>query len=74
MKFFQKLGKVLANNIACTIALVVAIVCFFYFSTDLIAGIFTVASAFIMYICVDMLYQAYKKTPAGSTKKSAKKK
>ena len=74
MKFFEKLGKVLMNNIVYTILLVVALICFFYFSGDLIAGLFTVVSALIIYTCVAMLYQAYKKMPAGATKKSAKKK
>lgn len=74
MNFFAKLGKVLKNNIAYTIVLVVALVCFFYFSRDLIAGLFTVISALVIYMCVDVLYHAYKKTPTPTTKKSTKKK
>lgn len=74
MKFFERLGKVLVNNIAYTIVLVVALICFFYFSRDLIAGIFTVVSALIIYMCIDMLHQAYKKMPASGAKKASKKK
>jgi len=72
MKFFEKLGKVLMNNIAYTIVLVVALVCFFYFSKDLIAGLFTVISALVIYMCIGTLYNAYKNTSAG--KMLAKKK
>ena len=71
MKFLEKLGKVLANNIAYTVVLIVALICFFYFAGDLIAGIFTVVSALVIYICVSALYEAYKKTPLG--KNTAKK-
>lgn len=74
MKFFQKLGKVLMNNIAYTIVLVVALICFFYFSRDLIAGLFTVVSALVIYMCIEVLYRAYTKTPAVAAKKSPVKK
>ena len=74
MKFFQKLGKVLMNNIAYTVVLIVALICFFYFSRDLIAGLFTVVSALIIYMCIDSLYRAYTKMPASGGKKSVKKK
>ena len=73
MKFFNKLGKVFANNIVCTIVLIVALVCFFYFSRDLIAGLFTVVSALVIYICVGMLVQAYKNISAVKTKTVTKK-
>lgn len=76
MKFFEKLGKVLMNNIVYTIVLVVALVCFFYFSKDLIAGLFTVISALVIYMCIGNLYNAYKSVPAGKSavKKVNKKK
>lgn len=74
MKFLEKLGKVLLNNIAYTIILVVALICFFYFSRDLIAGLFTVISALIIYMCVENLYHAYKKAPTSNTKKATVKK
>ena len=75
MKFFEKLGKVLATNIAYTVVLVLGIILFLYFAGgDLIAGIFTALSALVVYICVVLLYQEYKKTPAPAKKKVAKKK
>ena len=76
MKFLEKLGKVMMNNIAYTVVLIVALVCFLYFSSgDLIAGLFTVVSALVMYICGAALYHEYKKMPAGKTvaSKSGKK-
>ena len=73
MNFLEKLGKVLKNNIAYTVVLIVALICFFYFAGDLIAGLFTVVSALVIYICASALYTEYKKMPAGGTKKSAKK-
>lgn len=72
MKFFERLGKTLVNNMIYTIVLIVALICFFYFSRDLIAGLFTVVSALVIYMCVDMLYHAYKNTSSG--KMLAKKK
>lgn len=74
MNFLEKLGKVLKNNIAYTVVLIVALICFFYFAGDLIAGLFTVVSALVVYICVAALYAEYKKMPAGGTKKPATKK
>ncbi len=74
MKFLEKLGKVLKNNIAYTVVLIVALICFFYFAGDLIAGLFTVISALVVYICGAALYQEYKKMPAGGAKKSVAKK
>lgn len=74
MNFFQKLGKVLMDNMVYTILLAVALICFFYFSGDLIAGLFTVVSALIIYTCVAMLYHAYKNMPATGTKKTVAKK
>ena len=65
MKFFDKLGKVLTNNLAYTIILVIALVLFLYFAEgDLIAGILTALSALVVYVCVTLLYGEYEKTPA----------
>ena len=64
MKFFDKLGKVLTNNLAYTIILVVALILFLYFAEgDLIAGILTALSALVVYVCVTLLYGEYEKTP-----------
>lgn len=72
MTFFEKLGKVLTANIAYTIILVFGVILFLYFAGgDLIAGIFTAISALVVYVCVALLYQEYKKVPA---KKSSGKK
>ena len=79
MKFFEKLGKLLVNNIAYTIILVVALIFFLYFAGgDLIAGILTAVSALVVYVAITLLYQEYKKMPATksatkATKKPAKK-
>ena len=73
MNFFDKLGKVLMANIAYTVMLIVGLILFLYFADgDLIAGLFTALSALVVYVCVTLLYQAYKKTPA--TKKTGAKK
>ena len=76
MNFFEKLGKVLTNNMGYTIALVVALILFLYFTDgDLIAGAFVAFFALIIYICIAFLYGEYKKMPAGgNAKKSVKKK
>ena len=79
MNFFEKLGKVLLDNIAYTVILVIALILFLYFAEgDLIAGILTALSALVVYVCVLLLYQEYKKLPAGKkapvAKKSAPKK
>ena len=74
MNFLEKLGKVLKNNIAYTVVLIVALICFFYFAGDLIAGLFTVVSALVIYICISALYTEYKKMPAGGAKKTVAKK
>ncbi len=74
MNFLEKLGKVLLKNIAYTIVLIVALICFFYFSRDLIAGLFTVISALIIYMCVENLYHAYQNMPSGGARKSTAKK
>lgn len=74
MDFFNKLGKVFAANIVYTVVLVLGIILFLYFAGgDLIAGLFTAVSALIVYVCCALLYQEYKKLPAGkkaSVKKS----
>ncbi len=75
MNFFDKLGKVLASNIAYTIVLVLGVILFLYFAGgDLIAGIFTAISALVVYVCCVLLYQEYKKLPAGKKTVSKKKK
>ena len=72
MKFFEKLGQVLAKNIVYTITLVVAFILFLYFAEgDMIAGILTALSALVVYVSVALLYQEYKKIP--NTKTTAKK-
>lgn len=74
MNFFEKLGKVLANNISYTVILVFGLILFLYFAGgDLIAGIFTAISALVVYVCVALLYGEYKKLPKASSKPVAKK-
>lgn len=68
MTFFEKLGKVLVANIAYTVVLVFGLILFLYFAGgDLIAGIFTALSALVVYVCIALLYQEYKKMPAGKS-------
>ena len=68
MKFFEKLGRVLVNNVMYTIALVIAFVLFIYFAEgDIIAGILTALSALVVYVSIALLYQEYKKMPAPKT-------
>ena len=69
MTFFEKLGKVLTANIAYTVILVFGLILFLYFAGgDFIAGIFTAISALVVYVCVALLYQEYKKLPASAKK------
>lgn len=76
MTFFEKLGKVLTANIVYTVVLVFGLILFLYFAGgDLIAGIFTALSALVVYVCVALLYQEYKKVPSNASgKKSGGKK
>lgn len=72
MKFFEKLGRVLVNNIVYTVTLVVAFILFLYFAEgDMIGGILTALSALVVYVSIALLYQEYKKMP--NTKTAAKK-
>lgn len=64
MKFFEKLGRVLVENIAYTVVLVLGLILFLYFAGgDLIAGTFTAISALVVYSCIALLYIKYKKLP-----------
>ena len=68
MTFFEKLVKVLTANIAYTIVLVFGIILFLYFTGgDLIGGILTALSALVVYVCITLLYQEYKKLPSGKS-------
>ena len=70
MNFFEKLGKVLTANIAYTVVLVFGLILFLYFAGgDLIGGILTALSALVVYVCIALLYQEYKKMPAKGGKK-----
>ena len=74
MTFFEKLGKVLTANIAYTVILIFGFILFLYFAGgDLIAGIFTAISALVVYVCVALLYQEYKKVPSKPAKAGGKK-
>ena len=75
MNFFEKLGKVLASNIAYTVVLVFGLILFLYFADgDLIGGIFTAISALVVYVCVSLLYGEYKKLPKHVASKPVAKK
>ncbi len=74
MTFFEKLGKVLSANIAYTVILVFGLILFLYFADgDFIAGIFTAISALVIYVCITLLYQEYKKMPEKTSGKKVKK-
>ena len=74
MNFFEKLGKVLAANIAYTVVLVFGLILFLYFAGgDLIAGILTAVSALVVYVCIALLYGEYKKLPKTTAKPVANK-
>ena len=65
MKFFEKLKKVLAANMAYTLILVFGLILFLYFANgDLIGGVLTALSALVVYVCIALLYGEYKKIPA----------
>lgn len=70
MNFFQKLGKVLTNNMAYTIVFIVAFIFFLYFAGgDIIGGLLTALSALVAYISGTLIYQEFKKMPKTSGKK-----
>ncbi len=74
MNFFEKLGKVLLANVTYTVVLVFGLALFLYFSDgDLIAGFFTALFALVVYVCISLLYQEYKKLPKTDSKPVAKK-
>lgn len=64
MKALKKFGRFLLQNLVYTVVLVIALVLFLYFAKgDFIAGILTALSALVVYVCIVLLYQEYKKTP-----------
>ena len=74
MNFFEKLGKVLLANVTYTVVLVFGLALFLYFSDgDLVAGFFTALFALIIYVCISLLYQEYKKLPKTDSKPVVKK-
>ena len=74
MKFFEKIGKLLVANIAYTVALVLALILFLYFTNgDFIAGALTVFSALVVFVCVLKLYVEYKKMSKPAAKAPVKK-
>ena len=75
MNFFDRLGKVLAQNLVYTIILAVSVILFLYFAGgDLIAGLLTALSALVAYISVVLLYREYKAMPKTTTVKTVVKK
>jgi hypothetical protein len=77
MKFFEKLGKVLVENMTYTVVFVVSFIFFLYFAEgDILGGILTALSALIAYISAAELYSAFKKykAPVAKSEKPAAKK
>lgn len=62
MEFFDKLIKVLTNNLGYTVILVICILLFAVFSNGLIPGLITAGSALIGYICAKQLYDKFPKS------------
>ena len=74
MKFFEKIGKLLAANIAYTVVLVLGLILFLYFADgDFIAGALTAISALVVYVCISLLYVEYKKMSKPVAKAPVKK-
>ena len=80
MNFFEKLGKLLVQNMAYTIPLVIALVFFVYFTEGhVIDGVIIAVSALVVYVTIVALYQEYKKmyapkaAPVASKPAAAKK-
>jgi len=72
MTFFEKLGKVLTANIVYTVVLIFGLILFLYFANgDLIGGVLTALSALVVYVCIALLYQEYKKVPSKAPVKKA---
>ncbi len=61
---FDKWATVLSKNLGYTIAMIVAIIFFFYFSNGLIEGLIAAVAAMIACMCGVALYGEYKRTPA----------
>ncbi len=69
MKTFEKILSVMTKNLGYTVVLLIAIALFAIFSSGLLAGLITAASALIAYICIDLLYKEYKKVAPAKKKK-----
>lgn len=68
---FEKMKRVVMNNLVATIVLVVAVIMFLYHSRlDIIGGAIITVSGVVAGICATLLYKEYRATPAPS--KSAK--
>ena len=65
MKFLEKLFAVLVKNSVYSIVLLAAFILFMHFTDNhFIDGVLTAISALIIYVCVVVLYQEFKKMPA----------
>lgn len=77
METIKKIFDVMMKNAAYSITLLIAICLFAIFSDGLISGLITAASAFIIFVCITLLYKEFKKPAAKvahkpSTKNTAK--
>ena len=61
---FDKWANVLSKNLGYTIAMIVAIIFFCYFSNGLIEGLIAAVAAMIACMCGVALYGEYKRAPA----------
>ena len=61
---FDKWASVLSKNLGYTIAMIIAIIFFCYFSEGIIEGLIAAVAAMIACMCGVELYGEYKHTPA----------
>ena len=64
MKTLENIMGVLAKNVGMTIVLILAVLLFALFSTSLIGGLITAASAMMAFTCAELLYKEYKAATA----------
>ena len=70
MNIFEKIVKVLGDNLGYTVVLILSIILFAVYSDGLVYGLVTAASALVAYVCIVKLYNEF----AAIRKPAAKKK
>lgn len=74
MTFSEKISKLFSQNLGLIIVFIIAIIIFAVFSKGLLAGLLSAFSAFIGYVCINVLYHEYARISAEDTASTQSKK